>query len=78
MEAAAVSTTPTPMAMAMEQADPGGVSCTTRNVSPWLKSRSTLKPGWSASKVSRGPRRYGDWHQLELEAHGTSSFLDVA
>jgi hypothetical protein len=42
---------PTPMAMAMEQADPGGVSCTTRNVSPWLKSRSTLKPAWSASKV---------------------------
>jgi hypothetical protein len=22
--------------------------------------------------------RYGDWHQLELEAHGTSSFLGVA
>lgn len=21
---------------------------------------------------------YGDWHQLELEAHGTSSFLGVA
>jgi hypothetical protein len=22
--------------------------------------------------------RYGDWHQLELEAYGTSSFLGVA
>jgi hypothetical protein len=44
-EPGGVSTMPTPMQI--EQADPGGVSCTTRNDSPKRSSRSALKPTWS-------------------------------
>src|SRR5918995_368977 len=48
-EPGGVSTMPTPMQI--EQAEPGGVSWTTRNASPKRSSRAAVKPTWSGYKA---------------------------
>jgi hypothetical protein len=64
------------MAMAMAQADPGGVAAerlAVAEVEIDVEAGLVGVEGFRAVHV-----RYGDCHQLELEAHGTSSFLSVA
>jgi hypothetical protein len=79
MEAAAVSTTPTPMAMAMEQADPGRRQLHAAERIAVAEAEIDVEAGLVGVEGFRAVHvRYGDWHQLELEVHGTSSFLSAA
>lgn len=77
MEPAAVSAAPTPMAM--EQADPGGRQLHDAERLAVAEVEIDVEAGLVGIEGFRAVRvRYGDWHQLELEAPGTSSFLGVA
>jgi hypothetical protein len=65
--------------MAMEQADPGRRQLHDAECLAVAEVEIDVEAGLVGVEGFRAVRvRYGDWHQLELEAHGTSSFLGVA
>jgi hypothetical protein len=73
IEPGAVSATPTPMAM--EQADPGGRQLHDAERLAVAEVEIDVEAGLAGVEGFRAVRvRYGDWHQLELEAQAHRPF----